>query len=273
MPENLPFTTRSLVEEFRRVGLFAGQVVIMHTSMKAFGRYMVGGGQAVVDALMEVITPEGTLIMPTHSADNTDPASWRNPPVPPEQFDFIRQNIPPYRPESTPTSGMGQINECFRNYPGVLRSSHPAFSFAAWGKHAEFVTANHSLNNNVAEQSPIGRIYDLDGWVCLLGVPYHNNTSLHLAEFRATWANKERVREDSASAVLVDGKREWVTYYDDAIAYEDFDDLGADFDTTGAVKIEKIGDATVRLMRQRELVDFAVTWMEQHRPASLEKHR
>ena len=64
MADNI-LTTASLIEEFRRIGLYAGQVVITHTSMKAFGRYIVGGAPAVVDALMEVITPEGTLVMPT----------------------------------------------------------------------------------------------------------------------------------------------------------------------------------------------------------------
>ena len=136
------FTTQSLITSFQQAGVFAGQVVIVHTSMKAFGSYIVGSEQAVVDALMAVITPAGTLIMPTHSSDNTDPATWRKPPVPPDQWETIRQHMPPYRPESTPTNRMGRINECFRSYPGVQRSAHPAFSFAAWGQHAEFVIAN-----------------------------------------------------------------------------------------------------------------------------------
>ena len=261
-------TTTMLIDEFKNAGFFAGQTVIIHTSMKAFGGYIVGAEQAVVNALMTVLTPEGTLVMPTHSSDNTDPATWFISPPPEDQWEIIRQEMPPYDPESTPTNRMGRINECFRNYRGVIRSSHPAFSFAAWGKHAQFVIENQALNNGVAEQSPVGRLYDLDAYVCLMGVGYARNTSLHLADYRANWNGK--VREDNASAMMVNGQREWVTYYDDAVESGDFVQLGNDFETeTDDVKISTIGNATVRMMRQRALVDYAVGWMEAHRPASL----
>jgi aminoglycoside 3-N-acetyltransferase len=262
-------TTDSLTADFERAGLYPGQILIIHTSMKALGGYIVGAEQAVVDALMAVITPEGTLMMPTHSSDNTDPATWRRPPVPEAQWDIIRAAMPPYRPESTPTNRMGRINECFRNYPGVVRSGHPAFSFGAWGKHAEYITANQALDNSVAEQSPIGRLYELDGWVGLLGVGYHNNTSLHLADYRAHWRGK--VPEFNGSAMLVNGERRWVTYRDDAIAADDFEELGAAFEQSGQVRMTQVGAATLRLMRQRALVDFAVGWLEANRPASLER--
>lgn len=263
-------TTNILINHLKNAGFFAGQTVIVHTSMKAFGAYIVGAEQAVVDALMTVITANGTLIMPTHSTDNTDPSTWYVSPVPEAEWDTIRENMPPYRPDSTPTNRMGRINECFRTYDGVLRSSHPAFSFAAWGKYAHFVIENQALNNSVAEQSPIGRVYDLDGYVCLMGVGYKRNTSLHLADFRAGWNGKER--EYNASAMLINGEREWVTYYDDAIASDDFEQIGRDFEAgTDEVTLSTIGDATVRLMRQRVLVDYAVSWMETHRPASLRK--
>lgn len=263
-------TTSRLISAFKDAGLFAGQTVIVHTSMKAFGATIVGAQQAVVDALMAVLTPEGTLVMPTHSSDNTDPSTWYLGTVPEEQWEIFRQEMPPYRPDSTPTNRMGKINECFRNYPGALRSSHPAFSFAAWGKHAQFVIENQALNNSVAEQSPTGRIYDLDGYVCLMGVGYKNNTSLHLADYRAKWDGK--TTEHNASAMLVKAERKWVSYYDDAVEAGDFDKLGQDFEAeTDAVQISTIGQATVRVMRQRTLVDYAVGWMEANRPASLGK--
>lgn len=262
-------TTKSLITDFKNAGLFAGQTIIVHTSMKALGGYIIGGEQAVVDALMAVLTEEGTLIMPSHSSDNTDPATWYVSPLPADQWDIIRQEMPAYRPESSPTNRMGRINECFRNYADVIRSAHPAFSFAGWGKNSAFIIENQALNNSVAEQSPIGRIYDLDGYVCLLGVGYKSCTSLHLADYRARWEGK--VPEYNASAMLVDGKREWVTYYDEAIASDDFEQLGKDFEAnTKDVKISTIGKATVRVMRQRALVDYATRWMEAHRPASLQ---
>lgn len=257
-------TTKTLVHDLTRLGLQAGQILLMHTSMKALGGYVVGDAPAVVDAFMQVVTAEGTLIMPTSSTNNTDPATWGHSPVPPEQWDVVRAEMPPYRPEITPTNRMGAINECFRTYPGVRRSSHPAFSFAAWGQQAEYVTANQSLDNSVAEQSPIGRVYELDGWVLLLGVGYENNTSLHLADFRANYPHK--VAEENGSAMLVDGRRQWVTYRDDAIGMEDFAAIGAAFEAeTNEVIIGQVAQATVRLMRQRPLVDFAARWLETYR--------
>lgn len=260
-------TTKTLVHDLRRLGLHAGQAVLVHTSLKAFGGYVVGDAPAVVDALMTVLTPAGTLVMPTHSSNNTDPANWQIAPVGAEFWDLIRAEMPPYRPEITPSNRMGAINECFRTYPGVRRSGHPAFSFAAWGKHAEFVTAGQALDNSVAEQGPIGRLYDLDGWVLLLGVDHGHNTSLHLADFRADYAPK--TAEVNGSAMLVDGRRVWVTYRDDAIGADDFAELGAAYEAeTGAVTIGMVGGATGRLMRQRPLVDWAVGWLERTRGGS-----
>lgn len=37
------------------------------------------------------------------------------------------------------------------------------------------------------------------------------------------------------------------------------------FEKEHAVRMTQIGNAAVRLMRQRELVDYAVTWMEKNR--------
>ena len=263
-------TTKSLVRDLKRLGLHAGQIVLVHTSMKALGGYIVGDAPAVVDALMQVITLAGTLIMPTHSTNNTDPATWRRSPVPAKLWDEIRAEMPPYRPEITPSNGMGAINECFRTYPDVRRSSHPAFSFSAWGQYADFVTANQSLDNSVAEQSPIGRLYDLDGWVLLLGVGYDHNTSLHLADYWADYNYKQA--EENGSAMLVNGRHQWVTYRDEAITSADFVELGAAYEReTGEVVIGKVASAPTRLMRQRPLVEYAIRWIGSNRTGSAVK--
>jgi len=60
-------TKEELVVGLRSVGLEAGHHVVVHSSLSSFG-YVERGAHAVIDALEEVITPEGTLVMPTFSS-------------------------------------------------------------------------------------------------------------------------------------------------------------------------------------------------------------
>ena len=158
---------------------------------------------------------------------------------------------------------MGVVPELLRTWPGALRSAHPAFSLAALGPNAEYLVADHALNEDSGGRSPLGKLYELDGHVLLLGVDHWNNTSLHLAEFRADYPGKRNLK--TGSALLVDGKRQWVTYETLVTDPDDFGAIGDAFDASHGVVVNRINDAQVRFFRQRALVDFAVAWMEKHR--------
>ena len=131
--------------------------------------------------------------MPTHSTDLSDPSQWGNPPVPESWWQTIRETMPAYAPDLTPTRSMGKIAETFRKQDGVLRSAHPLHSFCARGPQASYIIGNHSLAYGMGENSPLGRIYDLQGSVLLLGVGHSSNTSIHLAEYRADFPSKRVV--------------------------------------------------------------------------------
>jgi aminoglycoside 3-N-acetyltransferase len=136
-------------------------------------------------------------------------------------------------------------------------------SFTAVGHHASEITADHRLNEQLGINSPIGRLYDLEGSVLLLGVGHNRNTSLHLAEYLASWPSKGN--RECGAAVMVDGQRQWVTFTDLDINENDFPALGAAFEATGAVRRRQVGHTTAALMSQRALVDFGVRWMTEHR--------
>src|SRR5687767_6463326 len=173
-----PHSVASLSSDLARLGVEAGMTLIVHSSLGSLG-FVIGGAQAVVMALERVVGG-GTLAMPTFTADLTDPADWSDPPVPPEWHDVIRDTMPAFEPDLTPTWQMGAIVDCFRGRNGTLRSDHPFTSWAARGPHAPRITAEQSLPHSSGERSPVARLYDLDAWILLLGVGHDRNSSLHL---------------------------------------------------------------------------------------------
>ena len=158
---------------------------------------------------------------------------------------------------------MGAVPEMFRQWPGSIRTEHPARSICAWGKHAEYITAEHTLSNIFGEGSPIAKLYELDAKVLLIGVGYDKNTSIHLADVRAEYPGKHDCIEHSA--ILEDGVRIWKSYKTLFVDGEDFEDIGIAFEEIGHANIGKIGIADSRLMQQRSLVDFSVSWIEKYR--------
>ena len=258
-----PATVPSLMADLSVLGVTPGMTLLVHSSLSALG-WVNGGPVAVVLALEKVLGPEGTLVMPTHSGALSDPASWVNPPVPEAWWEIIRQTMPAYDPDLTPSRGMGAIPECFRKQKGVQRSSHPHFSFAAWGADAAAITQGHTLEFSLGERSPLARIYDLDGWVLLLGVGHENNTSLHLAEYRADYAGKRVITCGAPVTVEIDPV--WTQLQDIDLNETDFKQIGEAFARdTGLVHTGQVARASATLFPQRPLVDYAVRWMEENR--------
>ena len=260
-----PVTVESLQADFKALGVKKGMVLLVHSSLSAMG-WVCGGAVAVIIALQEVLGNTGTLVMPAHSTDLSDPSQWENPPVPKSWWQTIRETMPAYDPDLTPTRSMGKIAETFRKQKGVLRSAHPQSSFCARGPQASYIIDNHALAYGMGENSPLARIYDLQGFVLLLGVGHSSNTSIHLAEYRANFPTKRIVRE--GAPISQAGSRIWTTFEDIDVDDSDFDRLGKDFLRSEAGKVVqhgKMGIAECQLMPQRAIVDFAVNWLRNNR--------
>ncbi|MGT5020821.1 AAC(3) family N-acetyltransferase, partial [Escherichia coli] len=95
-----PATRASLARQMRENGLTLGGTVLVHSSLSSLG-WVAGGPVAVIQALLDCVGPQGTIVMPTHSGDLTDPADWRSPPVPADWVQILRNEMPAYDPQTT----------------------------------------------------------------------------------------------------------------------------------------------------------------------------
>jgi len=258
-----PVTPDRITADLRALGVEAGDVLLVHSSLSVVG-WVPGGAHGVVEGLRDAVGPDGTLVVPTHSTQLMDPASFSNPPVPESWYEPIRATKPAYRPDVTPTRGMGAIPECLRDYGDAVRSDHPHYSFAALGADAEAITATHRLETGLGEASPLGAVYERGGSVLVLGCDPGRNTSLHLAEHRADWTQPTT---ESGAPVVVGGDRAWVTF-------EELDHDDGDFAACAAAFAEElpdsvatgtVGAADATLYDQRALVDFGEAWLSDHR--------
>ncbi|MFJ2817521.1 aminoglycoside N(3)-acetyltransferase [Streptomyces sp. NPDC087294] len=256
-PPTGPLVTRdSLAAELRQLGAAPGETLLVHASLSSLG-WVNGGAVTVVRALLDVLGRDGTLVVPTQSADLTDPALWSRPPVPEAWWAQIRATMPGYDPALTPSRGVGVVPETVRTWPGALRSAHPHTSFAALGAGAARVVDGHAPDCRLGEASPLARLEEVGARVLLLGAGYDSCTAFHLAEYRIP-----------APLVTVGrpGPGGWETVTEVSISAERFDELGHDFERDRAVARGRVGAAEARLFPVADAVAYAARWLAVHRP-------
>lgn len=258
-----PATRRSVRDDLVALGLPAGGIVLVHSSLRAMG-YVCGGPVAVVQALLDVLTPDGTLVVPAQTPQNRDPARWTRQ-VPAAWWPEIRDHLPAFDPAVHDCRAMGLVAETVRTWPGAVRSHHPQTSFAAVGPRAPELMSRHDLDSELGERSPLAALDAADAHTLLLGVGYDRCTAFHLAEYRLP---RPPQRRRNACVVLgPDGRRQWRTYVGTRLDAGPFGALGRDFELeTSSVVTGPVGQAVARLLPIRSAVNYASAWLTRHCP-------
>ncbi|MCA9641509.1 MAG: AAC(3) family N-acetyltransferase [Polyangiaceae bacterium] len=228
MPEAT--SIQELKAQLSELGVEPGCVLLVHTSFRKV-RPVSGGPAALIEALSETIGPRGTLVMPSMTAGDS-----------------------PFDPASTPTLDMGVTAETFWRGPGVIRSTHPGASFAARGPQAESICRPQPLSPPHGEDSPVGRVHELDGWVLLLGVDHSESTTLHLAESLAQVPYS--VEHPCIVGSGDDAHEAWIAETDHCC--EGFKQLNSWLDAAGLQRMGQVGYASARLSRARDVVATAL---------------
>ncbi len=261
-----PLVTKSrIVADLQRLGLTSGQTVMLHTSVKNIG-WVVGGPSIVLEALLDVLTEDGTLMMI---------ASWEDQPYhliewPAEQQQAYLAECPAFDPARSPAEWrkMSILAEYLRTWPGSRRSRHP-FSYVAVGRQAEWMTRDHPWQYNNGADSPLAKLCETHGQVLLLGSPLANIALLHHAEDRANVPNKLIARY--RMPMLIDGQRVWMDFeeYDTSLGIVEwpddyFEKIVREYLAAGHGLRGTVGAADSYLFDAASLRDFGITWMETH---------
>lgn len=175
--------TRAMVQQRLSGLLRPGMDVMVHSSLSGLG-YLPNGADDVIDAVLGLIGRQGTMLVPSHSGQLTDPAEWKSPAVPAEWVRTIRAEMDPVC-RTTPARNRGLLVDRFMVRYDALRSTHPIASVAALGARSGYYTDGHPLHESEGEGSPLHRLYLADGYALLLGVGIEVCASLHVAEYLA----------------------------------------------------------------------------------------
>lgn len=154
----------------QEIGLKPGQHVLMHASYRrvrdVFPNLTI---EALLATLCQIVTAEGSLIMPTFSY------CFKKSDGSHEVYDLL-----------TSPSKVGAISEVFRKLPGVIRTASATHSFGLWGKITAFINADNQ------PASPLGRGSVLDwlahapeSYILMLGTDFSAFSFGHYLEIKA----------------------------------------------------------------------------------------
>lgn len=241
MSSRASVTGEDIREGLSALGLGKGQTVMVHSSLSSFGR-VEGGAPTVVQALLDVLGPEGTLVVPTFSQ-------------------YLQDGETVWDRENTP-SRMGIISETARTWPGAVRSNHAAHSLAAIGPMAELICRTPH-RTGFGPDSPFKTLVEMDARVLLMGVTYNSCTLFHL--FEAEARVPYRFVESRRATVIIDGIADpdgeaWEYTRMDGVA-NDFLVLGRELEERGLVKIARIGESEQRLFRAADAYSVGMAKM------------
>lgn len=159
----------NILTGLREAGIALGDTIMVHSSLSSFGQ-VDGGPEAVIDALIEAVGPNGHVLMPALTATYCGNHGNASGGV--------------FNPKKTP-SRVGKITDLFWRRPNAVRSAHPTHSIACIGPAADEWMAGHDKGSTFSWDSTYAKYVRAEGKpskLVFLGVTMVCNTTLHAVE-------------------------------------------------------------------------------------------
>jgi aminoglycoside 3-N-acetyltransferase len=201
----------------------------------------------VIEALLTTVGPDGTVMAPAFNLANSQSAL--------EPQVLVEAELAPFDPEGITSTRVGAHAERIVRHPSARRSSHPALSFVAIGRNAQWLTSESPFDYPLGENSPIARLYSLNGGILLLGVGHAANVSIHLAE---AWADAPYARR--AGMVRI-GETEWRSMAGNPECSAGFAKIEPILRQARILTSGYVGNAPSQYMRIRHVVSMAISML------------
>jgi aminoglycoside 3-N-acetyltransferase len=226
----------------RKLGIKAGDSLLVHSSLSSFG-HVEGGADAVIDAILEAISPGGNAVFPTMTGNAQDSAA--NPP----HFDVLETHC-----------WTGAIPETARRRPYFIRSAHPTHSVCVCGSKAAWIADGHEYAAAPwGTGSSYEKVVELDGYLLFLGVNHNSNTTLHYVETLAQLPYPLQKEPALSTIKYADGRVARVPAVLSAWGTpRNFSGLEPEMIASGIQVSGSIGPCFVRLLKAREMVDYVL---------------
>jgi aminoglycoside 3-N-acetyltransferase len=249
-----------LADLFGTLGVRRGGVLMVHASLSGTGT----GPEAVRDALRAALGPDGTLIVPAFTPENSETSRAHLEAIAglgDAEVDERRRAMPPFEPESTRCPTMGVLAEYVRTTPGAARSAHPQTSLAGLGPRAKKLLGRHPVRSHLGRLSPMAKLYAADAQILLLRVGFEVCSALHYAEYLMRPRPPKRPYR-----CVVRKKGNWITYRDISLDDSDFGEIGARLPRELLRETEWASKSVV-LCRMRDVVDHGQAELSRYRHA------
>jgi aminoglycoside 3-N-acetyltransferase len=246
-------TRASLAGDFRRLGIAAGNTVMLHASVRRVGP-VVGGPDQIHLALKDALTGTGTLMMYASCPEHYDEVGRGH--LSAEQERELLESLPPFDAATARSArDNGALVELVRTWPDSVVNDHVA-RFVVWGRHARHVISTQPWDWAFGHGSALERLVELDGRILLLASDIVDVPDKRVARFKVpVLENGRRVWRDMAE---FDTSAPAHASWSEQLFGEIVESYLARTDNEGAL----VGDARSYLIDARGLLAFALAVMK-----------
>ena len=165
------YNKEQIVLELKKLGINQGMSIFVHSSLSKLGN-IVRGADTVVEALIETVGKDGSIMMPGFTIRNS---MFKT-------LEYLERNDITFD-YKTERPLVGAIPRSFFKLENIHRSIHPTHSVLAWGKNTEHITSGHEdCNTTFGIGTPLYKLIETNSYIMGLGSDLAHVTFYHVLE-------------------------------------------------------------------------------------------